>query len=89
MTRGGKCQYEGVLVQLYVGLGIRLGERWGVEISKMMETDGVQMTDGFTMNKIYEWLGGLSEWGGMQASRMCQVVYQFNQAVLEREEKGV
>lgn len=43
MARGGKCQYEGVLVQMYVGLGIRLGERWGVEISKMMEADGVQI----------------------------------------------
>jgi hypothetical protein len=41
IARGGKCQYKGVLVQMYVGLGIRLGERWGAEIGKMMEADGV------------------------------------------------
>lgn len=54
-------------------------DRWAEDMAKMMGLDGLDVQDWRQMAKLYAWLGELVEWGGrtgggIQASRMCQVV---------------
>lgn len=75
MVRGESCQYKGVLTGVYVGMRIKLMDRWQREMMRMMEEEGIDVGEGFKVEEMYKWLGGLVEWGGMQASRICRVVY--------------
>ncbi|KAH6867692.1 RecQ helicase [Thelonectria olida] len=82
-VRGGRCQYNGLLVRIFVAQRVQAVDSWAEKVGKMMERDGIDIYKGNQMAKLYEWLGGLVEWGGragggIQASRICQVVTRLN-----------
>jgi hypothetical protein len=78
---GRACQYKGVLVGMYVGLMVRLGEEAAEVVGRMMKADGMKVEEESALEAsvLYPWLGGLVEWGGMQVSQMCIVIYQLSQ----------
>lgn len=82
-ARAQECQYKGLLIGIFVAQRIRALDTWAGDIGRMMGSDEVDIRNPKQMAGLYEWLGELVEWGGragggIQASRMCQVVIQMN-----------
>jgi len=80
-VEGKSCQYKGVLVGMYVGLRTVLIETDWDDIPVMMAQEGIASQN---MDAIYEWLGMMIEWGGIQASRMAKVVYMMSKEIDEQ-----
>lgn len=75
-----RCQYKGVLGGMFVGMMVQFGDEAAEGIGRMMEADGLKVEEGpLEPDILFPWLGELVEWGGMQASRMCRVVYRMSQ----------
>jgi hypothetical protein len=53
-----RYQFEGVLVQMYAGLVVRIGEKGRRVLAEMMERDGVEWEE------RHGWLGRRIKWGG-------------------------
>lgn len=68
-AEGGSCQYEGVLVRMYVGLMFIRGEAGLAAVREMAERDGVDSD----VVSWYKWLGRRVRWGGVEASELCRV----------------
>ena len=69
-VKGGRCQYKGTLVKMYLGLMMGYRAEATEVMEAMMREDGV---DGEDTSRWYVWLGRMIEWGGIQASKMCRV----------------
>ena len=87
-VRGKKCQYKGVLFRIMVAQRARGDEWWQYHIGQMMG-EKIEVSDKEQMSRIYGWLGELVEWGGkagggMQASRLCQVVIRLDRLWIEQ-----
>lgn len=57
-VRGGRCQYNGLLVRIFVAQRVQAVDSWAEKVGKMMERDGIDIYKGNQMAKLYEWLGG-------------------------------
>lgn len=84
---GKACQYGGVLMQMYVGLRMQWREEVEGILLEMLERSGIDMRSKVTIEQTYRWLGGLVEWGGMQASEICRFIYIVGERV-KREERA-
>lgn len=78
-VKGAKCQYKGLLIRIFVAQRIQALDAWAGNIARMMGLDEIDLQDWQQMVRLYKWLGELVEWGGrvgggIQASRICQVV---------------
>jgi hypothetical protein len=75
-VRGVRCQYEGTLVSMYVGLMMGYTEEATKVVEEMM---GKDRFDGQDRKRWYRWFGRLIMWGGIQASQMCRVCLYLGQ----------
>jgi len=46
------------LTGVYVGVGIKLMDRWPREMTRMVEEEGMDVGVGFKVEEMYKWLGG-------------------------------
>lgn len=80
--RGRGCQYKGLLIRVFVAQRVQDIQKWEVRIAEMMGLEKVDMGRWQEVKMVYEWLGQLIEWGGrrgggIQASRICQVIVRL------------
>lgn len=80
LARGRGCQYEGVLVKMYVGLRARYEDEATQVVEEMKTRDGNDEA-----GSVYTWLGGLIKWGEVQASRICRVCICLGRLEEDRE----
>jgi len=68
-VKGGRCQYEGVLVPAIITMLIG-GEDGDEGVFQLIKEHDVNMQD---QTSVCRWFGRRVEWGGMEATRMVQV----------------
>ena len=69
--KGGRCQYEGVLVPAIITMLIG-GEDGDEGVFQLLEEHDVDIQD---QTSVCRWFGRRVEWGGIEATRMVQVFH--------------
>jgi hypothetical protein len=68
------------LLRMFVGLVVRFDEEATAVVEAMMAE--TRFTG--AREAQYAWYGALVRWGGMQSSRLCQVVHRLGQLEADR-----
>ncbi|KAK6218092.1 hypothetical protein QIS74_02556 [Colletotrichum tabaci] len=88
MTEGALCQYKGVLVEMFAAATIQAGpEAYEETVKVMRKADGLDEWAA-SEEEVYEWFGRQIEWGGVQASKLCQLTSQLWQKTEEKKRRG-
>jgi hypothetical protein len=71
----GRCQYEGLLIRLYVGFMVWYGG------DGLALVENAAREEGFSgePEQWYRWFGRRIVWGGIESSRLCRICYQLGQ----------
>jgi superfamily II DNA helicase RecQ len=71
----GRCQYEGLLIRLYVGFMVCYGGDGLGLVEKVAREEGFSGEPG----QWYKWFGKRIIWGGIESSRLCRICYRLGQ----------
>ena len=76
-VKGVRCQYQGVMIPVVAVIWYKGDCRGENIIREWLEKDRVDTKD---EEKVYRWFGQRVKWGGIEASKLCQVFYTLTQA---------
>ena len=84
---GERCQYDGVLVRMVMGLWVRHVQVFGDLIERCMEMDGWRARSkdeeesGPTMEAIVKWFCEKKRWGGIEGNKISWFALQLSKQV--------
>ncbi|KAF4475431.1 Bloom syndrome protein-like protein [Colletotrichum fructicola Nara gc5] len=82
-VEGGSCQYQGLMVAMFAVATIGVGSRVYEEtVRAMRRADGLEEWAS-SEKEVYEWLGQMIQWGGVQSSKLCRLTSQLWQRAVE------
>ncbi|KAF4474120.1 Bloom syndrome protein-like protein [Colletotrichum fructicola Nara gc5] len=82
-VEGGSCQYQGLMVTMFAVATIGVGSRVYEEtVRAMRRADGLEEWAS-SEKEVYEWLGQMIQWGGVQSSKLCRLTSQLWQKAVE------
>jgi hypothetical protein len=74
----GACQYQGVVIPVVTVIWQAWYSTDRNIIQQWMSKDGVDTSD---LVKVWQWFGQKVKWGGIEATKLCQVFHALTQMV--------
>jgi hypothetical protein len=74
---GGRCQFQGVIVESIISIWGRWAEEFGGWVEEQMVKDGFKVVEDVEFKDMVKWLGRKIRWGGLESTKMCKVFMEF------------